>query len=306
MHSLDTAARRTVLAIAIASLVVACGRPTSDRAAPDVDATPVADVEGTALPPTVHPAGDDGAADDLDWSVEGHDAIASASADEARDAARGYIGRDADAVAAADAPGPGADGTDRDVATAAPPATPPRGVPGASGHPPARAEEPAAPVAARAGSTTAEPPRDADVPAARDAAGARALNQRAIALINAGRPDGAIPLLERAVAAQPRDAEMLGNLGYAYLLTGRHERASARLQAALDLAPSRSATWLNLGQTYAELGRRDTAVDAVLRGYRYSTRKASVRSALQRAARGERYSTRWREAAALALDRIDG
>ncbi|GAB6195745.1 tetratricopeptide repeat protein [Lysobacter xanthus] len=133
---------------------------------------------------------------------------------------------------------------------------------------------------------------------------ARTLNQRAIGLINAGRPEQAIPLLERAIAAQPRDAEMLGNLGYAYILVGENERARARLRAALDLSPTRSATWLNLGQTYAELGQRDVAVDAVLKGYRYSTRKDSVRNALARAASGQRFSPAWREAAGIALDRI--
>jgi tetratricopeptide (TPR) repeat protein len=135
---------------------------------------------------------------------------------------------------------------------------------------------------------------------------ARSLNARAIALINAGRPEQAIAPLERAVAMQPNDAEMLGNLGYAYMLVGDNGRASSRLRRALDISPTRSATWLNLGQTYAELGQRETAVDAVLTGYRHSSRKGSVRAALQAASTGRRYSASWREAASLALARIDG
>lgn len=99
---------------------------------------------------------------------------------------------------------------------------------------------------------------------------------------------------------------MLGNLGYAHMLAGEHEQARARLRTALDLSPTRSATWLNLGQTYAELGQRETAVEAVVKGYRCSTRKPSVRSALQRAATGDRHSAAWREAAGLALERISG
>lgn len=134
---------------------------------------------------------------------------------------------------------------------------------------------------------------------------ARSLNARAIALINGGRPEAAIPLLEHALVLQPRDAEMLGNLGYAYMLVGEHARARSHFVAALDLSPTRSATWLNLGQTYAELGRQDAALDAVMKGYRYSTRKASVRSALQRAATQPQFSPAWRDTAGAALSRIE-
>ncbi|GHA83104.1 tetratricopeptide repeat protein [Cognatilysobacter bugurensis] len=137
-----------------------------------------------------------------------------------------------------------------------------------------------------------------------DAGLARRLNREGIELINAGRPEQAIAPLERAASLQPRDAEILGNLGYAYMLTGEHDTASRHFTRALDYAPTRSATWLNLGQTYAELGQRDRAVDAVVTGYRHSTRKASVRTALLAAATGTRHTPQWREAAGLALARI--
>lgn len=142
------------------------------------------------------------------------------------------------------------------------------------------------------------------VPGTPDAGLARRLNREGIALINAGRPEQALAPLERAASLQPRDAEILGNLGYAYMLTGEHDTASRHFTRALDFAPTRSATWLNLGQTYAELGQRERAVDAVVTGYRHSTRKATVRSALMAAATGSRYSPQWREAAGLALARI--
>lgn len=147
------------------------------------------------------------------------------------------------------------------------------------------------------------PPADVAVAPGRDG-DARSLNREGIALINAGRPEQAIEVLERAAALAPRDAELLGNLGYAYMLAGENSKASARFQRSLDIAPTRSATWLNLGQTYAELGQRERAVDAVLTGYRNSTRKATVRAALQAAATGHKYSAAWREAAGLALSRI--
>jgi tetratricopeptide (TPR) repeat protein len=183
---------------------------------------------------------------------------------------------------------------------------PPRGTavvmapPDPPAPPPAEPErrEPVAPAAA---------PRDVvarSVSAAPDAGLARRLNREGIELINAGRPAQAIAPLERAASLQPHDAEILGNLGYAYMLTGEHDTASRHFTRALDFAPTRSATWLNLGQTYAELGQRERAVDAVVTGYRHSTRKATVRSALLAAATGSRYSPRWREAAGLALARI--
>lgn len=142
------------------------------------------------------------------------------------------------------------------------------------------------------------------VDAAPDAGQARRLNREGIELINAGRPAQAIAPLERAARLQPRDAEILDNLGYAYMLVGERLVASRHFMRALDFAPTRSATWINLGRTYAELGQRERAVDAVVTGYRHSTRKATLRSALLASATGSHHSPQWREAAGLALARI--
>lgn len=307
---MDISTRRLALlpaALAAALSLSACNRPTADASAQATD-IPEAPVEATPLPPTVEPVVVQGSDADLDWSVDGVDAVAARSDDaEARAAALEYMGA-------------GRAGSQSEPQTAA--AKPareaaPRAVADASRDEPAAsatARRPAprseAPIAARTRETPApervdDPARRAaEAPAVPITGDARSLNTRAIALINAGRPEQAIPLLERAVARQPRDAEMLGNLGYAHMLAGEHRRARDRLRTALDLSPTRSATWLNLGQTYAELGQRDIAVDAVVTGYRYSSRKASVRSALARAASGDRHSAAWREAAALALSRI--
>jgi tetratricopeptide (TPR) repeat protein len=261
-------------------------------------------VEATPLPPTVEPVVVEGSTDGLDWSVDGEDAAAASA--EGREAALRYMRTEAPPPVPASAT---ADADPRRV-------TGPRAVAGASPREPEvagsarealpRTQQPAAARTVDTRTAAEDPParRVADPSVAPDSGDARSLNARAIGLINAGRPDQAIPLLERAVALQPRDAEMLGNLGYAHMLAGEHRRARDRLRTALDIAPTRSATWLNLGQTYAGLGQRDVAVDAVVTGHRYSTRKASVRSALQRAATGDRHSAAWREAAALALSRI--
>lgn len=232
------------------------------------------------------------------------------------------VERDGDVAREDDVPrddGPGRSAAEaymrRDATTAIVPAAPARS---ARAAPPVIDDR--APRVATTRDTPKAPQRDATPERARDTAAqarapaapateidgdARSLNARAIALINGGRPEAAIPLLEHALALQPRDAEMLGNLGYAYMLVGEHARARSRFVAALDLSPTRSATWLNLGQTYAELGRQDAALDAVLKGYRYSTRKASVRSALQRAATQPQFSPAWRDTAGAALSRIE-
>jgi hypothetical protein len=167
--------------------------------------------------------------------------------------------------------------------------------------PPAEPEqpEPAVPDAA----PSEDIARTAD--AVPDAELARRFNREGIALINAGRPAQAIAPLERAASLQPRDAEILDNLGYAYLLVGERLVASRYFMRALDYAPTRSATWINLGHAYAELGQRERAVHAVVTGYRHSTSKATLRAALLATATGSQHSPQWREAAGLALARID-
>ena len=287
----------TALALAAAIAASGCGRSPSDAddffragdaAAPAGPGSPSSRSAAPRVDPVVVQAPE---ADAIDAGRELASRDADAQESPGRAAAEGYIRRHDSASIAARTPAA------QDVAragtrsTAAPRITATQG--------------PDAPV-------RDAPPRPADeaatpAPGAAPIGGdARALNARAIALINGGRPQDAIPLLEHALVIQPRDAEMLGNLGYAYMLVGEHARARSRFITALELAPTRSATWLNLGQTYAELGRRDVAVDAVLKGYRYSTRKATVRSALQRAATDRQFSAAWREAASVALGRIEG
>lgn len=293
--------------------------PEHDEASVGDRHVPVADVEGSAVP-GVAPVAVVAPAEELDWTVDGQDRLA-VNPDDAREgqqAALRYMDSEADADAtgsvgverdAARDPGartvPGAaDGNARvasegasDAVLADPDEDARRivGTRGASAPTPAPEQ---APPFARREVSTARPA------VAGDPRQARSLNREAIGLINSGRPRAAIALLERALAMQPRDPEILGNLGYAYMLAGEHANARARLEAALDISPTRSATWLNLGQAYAELGRRDAAVAAVLKGYRNSTRKPSVRSALQRAATGERHSAAWREVAGTVLSRL--
>lgn len=213
---------------------------------------------------------------------------------------------------------PGAPGiddapTEAVVAEALPPeedvlpqSEPPRDDAAVIGSPDPPAAPPAEPERRESSEPAASPSEDIarTIEAAPDAELARRLNREGIALINAGRPAQAIAPLERAASLQPRDAEILDNLGYAYLLVGERLVASRHFMRALDFAPTRSATWINLGHAYAELGQRERAVHAVVTGYRHSTSKATLRAALLAAATGSQHSPQWREAAGLALARI--
>lgn len=303
MHAnlpIDLRTGATTLAAALALALCGCSQPEPE-ARPVAEAPIEADAEAR-LPHLVRPVIVEAPADEA--PDPGIDKPGTRPADEAdresREAALRYMAR-RDGVSA---PPPATRQPPSPVAAVPAPAAPPRPAAAVARPPESRSTEPTGTVASarRAAPVEAPPAPPRAEPIAGDA---RSLNQQAIALIGAGRPERAIHALERAVALQPRDAEMLGNLGYAYLLAGDPERARSQFVRSLDLAPTRSATWLNLGQAYAELGEREVAVDAVVKGYRYSTRKPSVRSALERAAGGSRFSPAWREAAGRALDRID-
>jgi hypothetical protein len=129
----------------------------------------------------------------------------------------------------------------------------------------------------------------------------RTLNEQAIAFIRAGSPERAVPVLISAAERSPQDPEILGNLGYALMLSDQHTHAKQVLLAALKASPKRAATWLNLGQVYAELGDAELAVRTLRNGYRLSSRKEAVRSALQAVANDAEASQHWKEAASATL-----
>lgn len=105
---------------------------------------------------------------------------------------------------------------------------------------------------------------------------ARSLNAKSIALIR--RYTGysvmsAISLLEKARKADPYDAEVLGNLGYAYYLTRQLSKARDILMLSLNLRPRRGSSWINLGQTLAELHNESWAAECLGNYLKYSKNK---------------------------------
>lgn len=107
-------------------------------------------------------------------------------------------------------------------------------------------------------------------PARGDKKTARALNEEALKLLRSGDFSTAIERLTVASKADSGDAEVLGNLGYAYLMIQRFSDAKTALERALELAPTRSATWGNLGEAHAGLGDEAAAIAALRLAYHFS------------------------------------
>jgi adenylate cyclase len=79
-------------------------------------------------------------------------------------------------------------------------------------------------------------------------------------LVNAGRPEETVSLIEKAMRLNPRYPPWyLVNLGSAYRETGRYEEALAPLKKVLTLNPNFGPAHLNLAACYAELGRLEEA-----------------------------------------------
>jgi tetratricopeptide (TPR) repeat protein len=89
----------------------------------------------------------------------------------------------------------------------------------------------------------------------------------ALELRRAGRPAEAIPLLETAIAIQPRFPEAHYGLAGAYVETGRPAEAIPAYQAMLGMVPNTPfmtvPVYLGLGNAYQEAGRHEEALDAL-------------------------------------------
>lgn len=70
-------------------------------------------------------------------------------------------------------------------------------------------------------------------------------------------------LIEQALAREPDQPEVLGNLGEVLRAGGRLEPAATALQRAVALSPAAPRLWLNLAIVFAERGQRADAIEAV-------------------------------------------
>jgi Flp pilus assembly protein TadD len=74
-------------------------------------------------------------------------------------------------------------------------------------------------------------------------------------LLAAGRSGEAVPVLERAVAANPTDWKIFNALGTAYDEQGQYEQARNQYNKALTLQPGSIAVQNNLGMSFALQGK---------------------------------------------------
>lgn len=99
---------------------------------------------------------------------------------------------------------------------------------------------------------------------------ARQLNQSGIEALKRDDLPVALDKLRQALAENPRDVEVAGNLGYAMVKSGQATEAVEVLQAAVVIDPRRTSTWTPLAEAYALAGRREDARAALWVSFQWS------------------------------------
>jgi tetratricopeptide (TPR) repeat protein len=79
---------------------------------------------------------------------------------------------------------------------------------------------------------------------------ARHLLNRGARLLEQGKAQEAVAILERALQLDSESVPALINLGGAYVMAGRHREAVPLLEAACDEEPENAMIWINLGAAY--------------------------------------------------------
>jgi Flp pilus assembly protein TadD len=92
---------------------------------------------------------------------------------------------------------------------------------------------------------------------------AESLNRQAIVKLTAEDYNGAIELLNRAIATAPSFAAVHMNLGSAYMLSGKPEEAIPHLKRGLELEPKSHEGFNQLGVAYDKLKKRDLSIEAL-------------------------------------------
>jgi len=86
------------------------------------------------------------------------------------------------------------------------------------------------------------------------------------ALLELGRVDQAIPVLEDSIKIDPDYEIARYNLGNAYRVKGKLDAAAEQYREVLSINPRSTRTWVNLGLTLAAAGRDDDAIWAYQQG----------------------------------------
>ena len=129
---------------------------------------------------------------------------------------------------------------------------------------------------------------------------ARRTNEEGLTLMQANRFQEAATSFSRAIEQDPADAEVLGNLSYAYLKNGQLEESILVSDYAVRLSPRRGGTWNQFAAAYARQGANWLAVRAYFVLYSLSGDQTKTRDFLMRTS-SEDGDERVREAARLTL-----
>ncbi len=87
-------------------------------------------------------------------------------------------------------------------------------------------------------------------------------NNWANALIEMDRPNDAIPILQRGLGRYSQDADLYGQLGWAYAISGQHAQAAQVLQRAVSLDPAPETHFI-LGLVYQHLKDDARAINEI-------------------------------------------
>jgi tetratricopeptide (TPR) repeat protein len=105
-----------------------------------------------------------------------------------------------------------------------------------------------------------------------------------------GGLDGAVQLLEKAIALDPNYAEAYAFMGYAFSLKAQFlpmpallDRAVEYLQKAIELRPTLSDSYSALGMTFIAMDRVDDAIGALKRALAFAPHDSFAHAALGRA-----------------------
>ena len=101
--------------------------------------------------------------------------------------------------------------------------------------------------------------REGALPDPKDKIGEHEAMTRALSLMRKERPQEAVPILERAMAANPRSSYLHRNLGKAYRKLGRLEDAIAEFEESLKLDPDNFGTLTDFGSALFEASHIDRA-----------------------------------------------
>ena len=112
----------------------------------------------------------------------------------------------------------------------------------------------------------------------------QALLQQSIEFLKANQPERALPLLQQAVALDPKNPDAQALLGEALLDTGHPDQALPHLEQAARLRPTDSPTIFNLGVAQLESGRAPQAFETLSRLAARDPTELATKSYLARAA----------------------